>query len=244
MKFISPIELYYKAKYEEFHKLSLDTDFCSICLCHFYDENLKTKSIEEIIKITNEVKADTIMLNNCSDHFFHLECIERLLGNSSSIKCPNCNKIYGILTGDQPNGSMIASVNKKMKCKGYENHYTIVIEYYFPDSKNYTGTTRVAYLPDNSDGREILGLLKVAFDRKLTFTVGTSVTTGISNTVVWNGIHHKTCLKGGSQYFGYPDATYFNRVKQELAAKGVTVESLGNKNLQLIIYEILCQELK
>jgi len=56
--------------------------------------------------------------------------------------------------------------------------------------------------------------------------VGTSVTTGKQNTVVWNGIHHKTSLGGGTQYFGYPDATYFNRVKEELASKGVTINDI------------------
>lgn len=67
----------------------------------------------------------------------------------------------------------------------------------------------------------MLSLLKEAFDRKLIFTIGRSVTTGRDNQVVWNGIHHKTNLSGGSAYFGYPDPTYFTRVKEELAAKGI-----------------------
>jgi len=43
--------------------------------------------------------------------------------------------------------------------------------------------------------------------------VGRSVTTGLDNQVVWNGIHHKTSMSGGAANFGYPDPTYFNRVK-------------------------------
>ena len=43
----------------------------------------------------------------------------------------------------------------------------------------------------------------------------------MDNQIVWNGIHHKTKLHGGSARFGYPDPTYFNRVREELAAKGV-----------------------
>lgn len=43
---------------------------------------------------------------------------------------------------------------------------------------SYSGTSRTAYLPDNQEGREVLILLKLAFDRKLIFTLGTSVTTG------------------------------------------------------------------
>ena len=53
------------------------------------------------------------------------------------------------------------------------------------------------------------------------FTIGTSVTTGRNNVIVWNGIHHKTRICGGSSNYGWPDPTYFNRVKFELAAKGI-----------------------
>ena len=74
---------------------------------------------------------------------------------------------------------------------------------------------------------KILGLLKEAFDRKLVFTVGTSVTTGRSNTTVWAGIHHKTSISGGTSCFGYPDPSYFSRVEEELASKGVTEESMN-----------------
>ncbi len=70
-----------------------------------------------------------------------------------------------------------------------------------------------------------MGLLRIAFDRKLSFRVGTSLTTGKNNTVIWNGIHHKTNTIGGTSQFGYPDPTYFSRVKEELAAKGISVSS-------------------
>ena len=71
----------------------------------------------------------------------------------------------------------------------------------------------------------MLALLVKAFKRKLTFTVGFSVVRGQDNCIVWNGIHHKTCTSGGSTNYGYPDATYFSRVKIELADKGVFLES-------------------
>jgi deltex-like protein len=86
---------------------------------------------------------------------------------------------------------------------------------------HYSGTGRHAYLPDTPEGREVLALLRKAFARKLLFTIGTSVTTGQTNTTVWNGVHHKTSTSGGPAYFGYPDPTYFDRVKLELAMKGV-----------------------
>lgn len=66
----------------------------------------------------------------------------------------------------------------------------------FSSGKNYSGTSRRAFLPDNAEGKEVLSLLKIAFERKLTFTIGRSVTTELDNQTVWNGIHHKTNLSG------------------------------------------------
>ena len=49
--------------------------------------------------------------------------------------------------------------------------------------------------------------------------VGTSLTTGAQNTVVWSGIHHKTSMHGGP--FGYPDNRYLGAVAEELKLRGV-----------------------
>ena len=67
----------------------------------------------------------------------------------------------------------------------------------------------------------MLKLLRKAWDRKLTFTIGTSVTTGASNTLVWNEIHHKTESTTNFSGHGYPDPNYLNNVTAELAAQGV-----------------------
>jgi len=114
---------------------------------------------------------------------------------------------------------------------GYESLRTIVIQYEFPSGtqvtihpnpgKRYHGTSRTAYLPANPEGLEVLELLKRSFRRRKSFTVGTSITTGRSDCVIWNGVHHKTNTHGGTSCFGYPDPTYFQRVKEELAAKGI-----------------------
>ncbi len=97
----------------------------------------------------------------------------------------------------------------------------IQINYHLPsgvkDNVHYSGANRTAFLPNNKDGQEILTLLAECFRRKLTFIVGTSVTTGQQNCVVWGGIHHKTSPSGGFSAYGYPDETYFERVKDEMA---------------------------
>lgn len=66
----------------------------------------------------------------------------------------------------------------------------------------YPGTTRVAYLPDCPEGNKVLGLFRKAFAQRLTFTVGTSLTTGRANVITWNDIHHKTNCTGGPQLCG------------------------------------------
>jgi deltex-like protein len=140
-----------------------------------------------------------------------------------------------------PNGTMTAKLTKH-RCSGYESCDTIVITYNIPSGKQngikFSGTNRVCFLPYNKEGREILGLLKIAFERKLTFTIGTSVTTGLQNTVVWNGIHHKTRINGGATNYGYPDKTYFNRVKEELASKGVVKDNI-KEDIEALAYQML-----
>lgn len=70
--------------------------------------------------------------------------------------------------------------------------------------------------------------MEKAFEYGVTFTVGRSVTTGMDNCVVWNGIHHKTSMFGGEYIyiiyrtnFGYPDNQYLKRVTEELRQKGI-----------------------
>jgi len=141
-----------------------------------------------------------------------------------------CKEVQGVIQGNQPKGEM-RTHRKYDRLPGYYDCGTIVIQYSFPSGiqgqehpnpgRRYEGTQRTAYLPDNREGREVLQLLKRAFDARLVFTVGTSVTTGRPNQVTWNDIHHKTSMYGGPQGFGYPDAGYLRRVKEDLAAKGI-----------------------
>jgi len=88
-----------------------------------------------------------------------------------------------------------------MPLETYEGIATWYIHYQFFDGwrngVKYRGTSRNAYVPDTKEGREVLLLLIKAFKRKVSFTVGDSVTTGRSNVVVWNSIHHKTHTHGG-----------------------------------------------
>ena len=244
---ITPLEIIYKEQYDLAHKTSKDREKCPICLCEFYDDIIQdyTKFILQNINIYINHEIDVVKLSRCEDHFYHMECLNNLIKdkNGGGFKCAMCQKIYGILEGTMPPGTMTARISKSNRCAGFPHDSTIIIYYNIPrgcqNKKYFSGTSRTCYLPNNKEGREVLALLKIAFDRKLTFVVGTSVTTGQKNTVVWNGIHHKTNLQGGTNYYGYPDPTYFNRVKEELASKGVVAEDFGSQELEKITKQLL-----
>ncbi|NXP40297.1 DTX2 ligase, partial [Leiothrix lutea] len=178
-------------------------------------------------------------LRNCQ-HSFHMLCMLAMYSNGNkdgSLQCPSCKTIYGEKTGTQPKGKMEISTFPQ-SLPGHKDCGTIRIVYHIsrgiqgPEHPNpgmpYTarGFPRYCYLPDNEKGRKVLELLKVAWRRRLIFTVGTSNTTGESNTVVWNEIHHKTEMDSNLSGHGYPDPNYLDNVLAELAAQGVTEDCL------------------
>ncbi|NWR42755.1 DTX3L ligase, partial [Regulus satrapa] len=166
-------------------------------------------------------------LEKCK-HAFCTMCIDRAMTYKQA--CPVCNTVCGILTGNQPEGTMSAKTIR-FSLPGYPNCDTIQIDYVMNGGiqtsshpnpgQHYRPTHRQAYLPDNEEGREILQLLRRAFNQKLIFTVGQSHTTGEKSVITWNDIHHKTALVGGPTEFGYPDSSYLQRVRSELKAKGI-----------------------
>ncbi|XP_009086499.1 E3 ubiquitin-protein ligase DTX3L [Serinus canaria] len=167
------------------------------------------------------------ILEKCK-HAFCKICIDRAMAFKQA--CPVCNTVCGVLTGNQPEGTM-STRTINLSLPGYPNCGTIEIVYNMNGGiqtsshpnpgQPYGPAHRVAYLPNNEEGREILQLLKRAFHQKLIFTVGQSRTTGAQNVITWNDIHHKTAMEGGPSQFGYPDSTYLQRVRSELKAKGI-----------------------
>jgi len=188
-----------------------ESDSCVICMDDLHGNGKITK------------------LDRCG-HSYHAQCIADYFAKVKHT-CPSCGTVYSVTHGDQPaNGTMTHSVSGGA-LPGHPGCRTITIQYSIPSGTQgpnhpnsghaYHGAVRAAYLPDSAEGREILALLRKAFDHRLIFTVGESRTTGASNMVTWNDIHHKTAPSGGTAGYGYPDDTYLKRVRQELAAKGI-----------------------
>ena len=139
-----------------------------------------------------------------SDNLSRNSCIRIRAGNVGTVS----NVPYACSAA---HSSVSVYVLMLLLCENFVGFGTIVIDYYLPSGlqgpehpnpgQSYQGTSRTAYLPNNREGQEVLQLLKRAFDARLVFTVGTSNTTGLSNQVIWNDIHHKTNRFGGP--FGY-----------------------------------------
>ncbi|KAK3095117.1 hypothetical protein FSP39_010496 [Pinctada imbricata] len=200
-----------------------------------------TKDEDGNCVICLDEKTNAKTLHKCS-HSFCSVCIEQQFKYKP--QCPVCFTAYGKMTGNQPDGQMSLKRDSRHHLPGYQEFGIIRVSYIFPDGiqkdihpnpgQKYYGTSRMGYLPDNQEGVKVAKLLWVAFDRKLVFTVGRSRTTGQDNVVTWNDIHHKTSIDGGPHNFGYPDPTYLSRVLEELAAKGVTDQDLGEVNESVI----------
>ncbi|CAM5165130.1 unnamed protein product [Eretmochelys imbricata] len=215
---------------EELRGAPADED-CMICM-----EKLASPSGYSDACEGKTIKPEAVgQLTKCQ-HAFHLLCVLAMYANGNqdgSLQCPSCKTIYGEKTGTQPKGKMEVSTFTQ-SLPGHQDCGTIQIVYSIsrgiqgPEHPNpgmpYTarGFPRYCYLPDNEKGRKVLDLLRVAWKRRLIFTVGTSSTTGESNTVVWNEIHHKTEMDTNLSGHGYPDPNYLDNVLAELAAQGVT----------------------
>ncbi|XP_059191067.1 E3 ubiquitin-protein ligase DTX1-like isoform X2 [Centropristis striata] len=169
-------------------------------------------------------------------HQYHFQCLVAMYNNGNkdgSLQCPTCKTIYGVKTGNQPAGKMEYHVIPH-SLPGHPDCKTIRIIYNIPPGlqgpehpnpgKPFTarGFPRHCYLPDSERGRKVLRLLLVAWDRRLIFSVGTSSTTGESDTVIWNEVHHKTEFGSNLTGHGFPDPGHLDNVLEELRAQGIT----------------------
>ncbi|XP_050395265.1 uncharacterized protein LOC126814221 isoform X2 [Patella vulgata] len=158
----------------------------------------------ETCAICMDVAYNPKCLSKCG-HVFCTDCIETCFKLYKPV-CPTCGTTYGILKGDQPTGVMKITKSKR-GVEGEENCGCYEINYAFSSGvqdenhpnpgTRYLPTSRTAYLPATTKGKNVCKMLIVAFMRKLIFTVGRSTTTGQENRIMWNDIRHKTSMSGG-----------------------------------------------
>ncbi|VDD93127.1 unnamed protein product [Enterobius vermicularis] len=202
------------------YKGNMDADdVCAIC----YDKLFR-----------NDEDDVVVQLKKCC-HAFHRSCLEEAFCRLQE-RCPICKRWYNVPKGNQPAESTMTVTKHAGQVSGFpdaDGYYCI--EYILPGGVQtyehprpglrYSGVRRYAYLPSTSEGKKILELFKLAFSSRLMFTVG-DCETGRRNVVIFNGIHNKTSLSGGPEKYGFPDPQYFDRVKRELAAVGITEQLL------------------
>jgi len=178
---------------------------------------------------------DSVSLTICG-HNFHSSCIQQLISHQAGqqyLQCPLCQTIHGVKTGNQPANGKMMFRKHNAQVPGYPGCGMIVIRYIMEPGVqedihpnpgkpfHAKGFPRTAFLPDNQKGNRVLQMLVKAFQRRLIFTVGSSLSRGEDDCVTWNGIHHKTQLQDIGNGHGYPDFCYLDRVMEELKQKGV-----------------------
>lgn len=196
------------------------SNICNICL-----ESLDIHTTER-----DQVPVRTRICG----HSYHLACITRWVGEkSASSQCPVCRKALFTLTGNQPveSGNDFevfehpSNLPGNSECTTYILRFTIQSGIQTMDMplplEPYAGLTLVCYLPNNSEGKELIRLLHVAWDRRLLFRIGTNTKTGRKDQVIPNGFEFKVNREGGIQNYGFPDPSYMNRLKVDLKDVGV-----------------------
>lgn len=212
-----------------------EEEMCPICITSIKEP----ADIDVPSNIKNFPKDDICALKFCS-HLFHNICIISMLNAaqkdkqcSNYLSCPVCQTIHGMKTGDQPLSGTMDIREDAIPLPGHPGYGTITVTYNFNHCSNKQGMQynsngfpRVCFIPASHEGRKLLKLLQIAFNRRLIFTIGTSITSGTPNCVVWNNIHHKTERNSNSSGHGYPDPNYIKNATLELAVQGVSEKDI------------------
>lgn len=177
------------------------------------------------------LNKDPVYPVNCG-HYFCKSCTKRFI--EKTMNCPVCKKENNEnqFRGNQPIGYMTWRTDSLNSLPGYQKIGTIVLTFNFDKGiqgsehpnpgEPYCGLFCTSYLPNNPAGQEMCNLLRRAFNARLIFTIGNCPATGEKNKIVSNGIELKWNRSGGPANCGYPDPSYLDRVKSQLAKKGIT----------------------
>lgn len=202
---------------------------CSVCLDDLWNPEW-TKDPLSQPKGTDHLPVKTTA---CTDtHMFHLSCIREWIKEKPV--CPLCRKDLIILKGYQPwpQGTSMAVTTSTHALPGHDSVGSISIQFHIPSAPQdlrspLPGTILPdfkleTWLPDNSEGRHVLDLLKLAWNRRLLFRIGMDYQKKMMNRIVLNGIELKTQRTGGALGNGYPDASYMSRLKMDLQKMGIS----------------------
>lgn len=171
--------------------------------------------------INDKQKIVNLKICKTDSHAVHEECMVESLKSTKNC-CPICRS-SNLIEGKLPNGTMtVQIIDKKCEgfdCKTYKIQYLIrsgiQLSVHPKPNVTFNGCIRESFVPVNEEGEKILKLLVIAFKSRNTFNIGYSISQGRDNCTTWK-IHHKTALSGGETKFGWPDTTYYSRLKEEV----------------------------
>ncbi|KAG0346554.1 hypothetical protein BG004_001439 [Podila humilis] len=223
---------------------------CSICR-----DELAISKAGTSAAAASEPDDQVVKLNACR-HCFHRGCIvEWFLSPNSQLKCPVCNTLCttrgpasatkeafkGSVTklGPMPNGYMGYTFDDRLACffiyivmPGHTIRCDSTgLDVLVPPDRRYAVVPLSAKL-----GPLLMIRLICLFYYGHMFRVGESVTRGLNNVLVWNGVHLRTAMTGS---YGFPAPEAELSCWEEINRKGV---AMGLDELILDIPPMLSSE--
>jgi deltex-like protein len=204
---------------------------CAVCLDEFGEGPHRLHMHDQPQKGSDGkiVFPRPVRLFRCDGHYFHRHCVMDWMEKHNT--CPVCGTYYGKAIGTQPEGKMtVKKVSSKLP--GHASCGTINIDFEFPSGTQgenhphpgsaYAACRKTAYLPDNTEGQNVLKLFELAWERKILFKVDDRKSDdGAVAQIVENGISFKTVNKESSSVHAYPDPNYLEIAREQLQRKGV-----------------------
>ncbi|KAF9429441.1 putative E3 ubiquitin-protein ligase dtx2 [Entomortierella beljakovae] len=184
-----------------------------------------------------------VKLKSCR-HCFHEDCISSWFSSKDSqLKCPMCNTMCTtnaksgatkkamtggpMKLGPMPDGVMGYSFDARLSCYFI---YIVIPAHTIPNSdpsvnqgQNISVNTDIRYaiVPFSARlGPLLMIRLISAFYYGHLFRNGQSITRGVNNVVVWNGIHLRTAMTGE---YGFPAPNFETNCWEEISQKGVSM---------------------
>ena len=133
--------------------------------------------------------------------------------------------------GPCPSGTLSVEFRTTTLCPGFDPGCSVIaLIYKIPNGvqhnyhphpgMTYEGTHRVAYLPDNIEGRQLLTRYQISWLLGRSLDVGYSVARKKDHQVRWiDSVPHKTSLTGG--LFGFPDDTFLSKANEAMDEIGI-----------------------
>jgi hypothetical protein len=177
---------YMQAKYTRERKEEEEEQRCVICLCDFE-------------------QSDVLVRPHVCQHIFHHECLKTWLREKE--QCPTCRLSLSFYMGPQPHppGSFLHVTDLPFSLAHFPSiTRTLQVRIFIPQERHHKGTYLRLLFPHNTEGEDLVRLIKLAYQRRLLFRI-------VNGKLQPNGIELKM----------YPDPTYFIRLRYDLEDVGV-----------------------